>query len=88
MLNASDEVLREVLALEQAKRTLSVREKAREDFMAFVKHVYDGFIEGNHHKQVARQFEKLAQNPADRQESGIEDHPDDAYGGACGTVWS
>ena len=66
MLNASDEVLREVLALEQAKRTLSLRERAREDFMAFVKHVYDGFIEGNHHKQVARQFEKLAQNPGSR----------------------
>ena len=66
MLNASDEVLREVLALEQAKRTLSVREGAREDFMTFVKHVYYGFIEGSHHKQVARQFEKLAQNPGSR----------------------
>ena len=62
MLNASDEVLREVLALEQAKRTLSVRERARKDFMSFVKHVYDGFIEGSHHKQVAREFEKLAKN--------------------------
>ena len=66
MLNATDEVMREILALEQAKRTLSIREVAQNDFMAFVKHVYDGFIEGTHHKQVARQFEKLSMNPGSR----------------------
>jgi len=58
--------MREILALEQAKQTLSVRERAQNDFMTFVKHVYDGFIEGNHHKQVAKQFEKLAVNPGSR----------------------
>jgi len=66
MLNASDEIMREILALEEAKRKLSVRDIAQNDFMAFVKHVYDGFIEGTHHKQVARQFEKLAVNPGSR----------------------
>ena len=43
MLGASDDVMREILALEQAKKTLSVRELAREDFMVFAKHVYEGF---------------------------------------------
>jgi len=62
MLNAPDEVMREILALEQAKKTLSVRERAQNDFMVFVKHVYEGFIEGTHHKQVAKQFERLAVN--------------------------
>ena len=66
MLNASDEIMREILALEEAKRKLSVRDVAQNDFMAFVKHVYDGFIEGTHHKQVARQFEKLAVSPGSR----------------------
>ena len=66
MLNATDEVMREILALEQAKRTLSIREVAQNDFMTFVKHVYEGFIEGTHHKQVARQFEKLSMNPGSR----------------------
>ena len=66
MLNAPDDVVREILALEQAKITLSVRTKAQESFMTFVKHVYDGFIEGTHHKQVAKQFEKLAVNPGSR----------------------
>ena len=66
MLNAPDEVVREVLALEQAKRTLGIRQRAKDAFMVFVKHVYDGFIEGSHHKQVAKQFEKLAVNPGSR----------------------
>ena len=66
MLNASDEVMREILALEQAKKTLSVRERAQDNFMDFVKHVYEGFIEGSHHKKVAKQFEKLAVNPGSR----------------------
>ena len=33
MLNASDEVMREILALEQAKKTLSIRERAQDNFM-------------------------------------------------------
>jgi hypothetical protein len=66
MLSAPDDVLREVLALEQAKKTLSVRERAQDDFMVFAKHVYEGFIEGSHHKQVAKKFEKLAKNPGSR----------------------
>ena len=56
----SDELAREILALEQARRTLAVREAAQDDFMIFVNHVYDGFIEGAHHKRVATEFEKLA----------------------------
>ena len=66
MLNAPDEIIREVLALEQAKKTLSIRGIAQDDFMSFVKHVYEGFIEGSHHSQVAKQFEKLAVTPGSR----------------------
>ena len=66
MFNAPEEVIREVLALEQAKKNLGIRAKAQEDFMAFVKHVYEGFIEGDHHKKVAQKFEKLAANRGSR----------------------
>jgi len=66
VLNAPDEVLREILALEQARKTLLVRDKVQDSFMLFVKHVYDGFIEGSHHKQVAEQFEGLAKNRGSR----------------------
>jgi predicted phage terminase large subunit-like protein len=66
MLNAPDEVLREVFALERAKKMLSFRDVARDDFMVFVRHVYDGFIEGSHHRQIAKQFEKLSVSPGSR----------------------
>ena len=66
MLNASDEIVREVLALEEAKRKLEVRNKAEDSFMPFVKHVYDGFIEGSHHQKVAALFEKLSVTPGSR----------------------
>ena len=32
----------------------------RDDFMAFVKHVWPDFIEGSHHKQVAKKFNDIA----------------------------
>ena len=60
MLSVSDEVAREILALEEAQKRLQIRETAREDFLTFVHHVYDGFIEGTHHKKIAAQFERLA----------------------------
>ena len=66
MLNAPDEIVREILALEEAKRAISIREKAQDNFLEFVKHVYDGFIQGSHHKQVAKRFETLAVTPGSR----------------------
>ena len=66
MRNAPDEIIREILALEEAHKTHSIRERARDDFMVFVKHVYEGFIEGAHHRKVATQYEKLAMNPGSR----------------------
>ena len=66
LATVSDDVAREILALEQARLTLEVRERAQDDFMVFVNHVYEGFIEGSHHKQVAKQFEKLAVNRGSR----------------------
>ena len=66
MQSASDEVLREILALEEARGVLDIRDRAQNDFMVFVKHVYEGFIEGSHHKQVAKQFEKLSTNRGSR----------------------
>mgnify|MGYP003633634852 CR=1 FL=1 len=66
MLQAPEEVIREVLALEEAKRRLDVRAIARDNFLAFVNHCYEGFILGAHHKKIAKQFERLAVNPGSR----------------------
>jgi predicted phage terminase large subunit-like protein len=55
-----DEVLKEVLALKEAEIRLDTREKAQNQFMPFVHHVYDGFIEGRHHRIIAEKLEKIA----------------------------
>ena len=64
--NVSEDVLREILALEEAKRKIGIRDRAQKNFMKFVKHCYDGFIEGAHHKKVAKKFEQLATTPGSR----------------------
>ena len=66
MLNASEDVIREVLALEEQQQKLIVREKAQKDFMVFVKYVYENFIEGTHHKKISTLFEKLSETPGSR----------------------
>ena len=37
----------------------------KEDFMAFVKHVWPDFIEGRHHQQVAKKFNDIATGKTD-----------------------
>ena len=41
LATVSDDVAREILALEQARLTLEVRERAQDNFMEFVNHVYE-----------------------------------------------
>ena len=38
----------------------------KNDFMAFVKHVWPDFIEGKHHKRIADKFDQLAQGKIKR----------------------
>ena len=48
------------LALVMAKWKDKQKEsKIRNDFMAFVKHVWPDFVEGSHHKQVAKKFNDM-----------------------------
>ena len=54
------EVLQEVLQLEEQKKKLETRELARNKFMAYAKHVYEGFIEGRHHRIIAEKLEAIA----------------------------
>jgi predicted phage terminase large subunit-like protein len=61
-----DEVLREILALTQAKKKLDIREKASESFMTFANHVYENFIEGEHHRIIAEKLERVARGELKR----------------------
>ena len=37
-----------------------IQNKAKDDFMSFVKCVWPDFIEGSHHRHIADKFNKLA----------------------------
>ncbi len=55
-----DEVLKELLLLEEQKQRLETREQAQKYFLPYVKHVYEGFIEGRHHRIIAEKLERIA----------------------------
>jgi len=54
------EVLQEVLLLEQQHKRLETREEAQTKFLSYAKHVYDGFIEGRHHRVISEKLEDIA----------------------------
>ena len=56
----SDEKLKELLLLEEQLRRIDTREAAQKNFMAYVQHVYDGFIVGRHHKIISEKLERMA----------------------------
>ena len=43
-----------------------IRNKAREDFMSFVKCVWPEFVEGSHHRHIAKKFNDLASGKINR----------------------
>ena len=47
-------------------RKLGSREKAANDFMAYVKYVWPNFINGRHHEKMARAFERVANGEVKR----------------------
>ena len=61
-----EEALKEILALTEAKKNLDLREKAHENFMPFVHHVYENFIEGKHHRVIAKKLEAVARGELKR----------------------
>ncbi len=60
------EVLQEILLLEEQRKRLETRDIAQDKFMAYVHHVYDGFIEGRHHKIIAEKLERIARGELKR----------------------
>ena len=61
-----EEVLKEILLLTEAKKKMDLRDKAQEKFMPFAHHVYEGFIEGRHHRVIAVKLEKVARGEIKR----------------------
>ena len=61
-----DEALKEYLMLKEAEARLILRDEAQNNFMPFVHHVYENFIEGRHHIEIAQKLEKVASGEIDR----------------------
>ena len=59
---AQKEFLKYALKLSEKK----TKSKVHDDFMAFVKHVWPEFIEGNHHAKIAEKFNLLAEGKLKR----------------------
>ena len=57
---------REILALVDKLDIIQERDKAKDSFIAFVKKVWPGFIEGYHHKIMAEAFEKVVRGELKR----------------------
>ena len=58
--------LRDLIVSLDEQEILAEREKARDSFMAFVKKVWPSFIEGSHHKRMAKAFERVASGECKR----------------------
>ena len=52
----ADEYLKRAVAV----KTIDKRKEISEDFLAFVKHMWPGFVEGRHHTEIAEKFNKIA----------------------------
>ena len=61
-VNVQEQVFEDLHELRMAKR----REEAQASFAKFVKTMWPGFIDGRHHKVMARKFEEIAQGKLKR----------------------
>ena len=60
------DVRREFKQLRVMHAEKKIRNKARENFLSFVKCVWPGFIEGSHHRHIAKKFNDLATGKINR----------------------
>ena len=64
--NRPESQLRDLYTSLEEHEILASREEARGSFMAFVKKVWPNFIEGSHHKRMAKAFERVARGECKR----------------------
>ena len=64
--NLPEAQLRDLIVSLDEQEILAEREEARDSFMAFVKKVWPHFIEGSHHKRMAKAFERVARGECKR----------------------
>ena len=58
--------MKEILMLKDRLTTLESQDKCRESFMEYVRYIWDGFIEGEHHRLIADKLTEGAQGKCKR----------------------
>ena len=58
--NLPMEKQREILSLLEELENAESKEVARDSYLSFIKRVWPAFIEGSHHKIMAKAFERVA----------------------------
>ena len=64
--NLPADVRKEYLRLQVMHAEKKIQNKAKDDFLSFVKCVWPEFIEGSHHRHIAKKFNKLAEGKIKR----------------------
>lgn len=60
LANATPDEKRRINAFVEELKRRELRERAQNDFMAFVEYIWPDFVNGNHHKRMAKLFESVA----------------------------
>ena len=60
------DVKKDFLTLQVMYAEKKIQAKAKDDFMSFVKCVWPEFIEGSHHRHIAKKFNQLANGEINR----------------------
>ena len=58
--------MKEILMLKDRLSTLQTKDACRDSFMEYVRYIWDGFIEGEHHRLIADKLTEVAQGKCKR----------------------
>ena len=64
--HVSDEALKEMVMIKNRIDQIDTSKESKKDFIAYVKNVWDGFIEGEHHRLFAKKLEDVAKGKTKR----------------------
>ena len=61
-----DETIKEILMIKDRLEVMKTKDKAKESFLEYIKHVWPEFVEGEHHRLFAQKLEDVAKGKIKR----------------------
>ena len=62
----SESQMKEILQLQERLDLLNARDACRDSFMEYIRHIWPGFIEGDHHRLIADKLTRVAKGELKR----------------------